>query len=56
MKAFRASVGGPEVLFGLGALATCIGLWILAPWLALVVAGVAAMALAAAVAMPRREA
>lgn len=56
MSALRASVSGPTVLFGLGASAAAAGLWILAPWIALVVCGVLAMALAVVAAMPRREA
>lgn len=56
MSALRASVSGPTVLFGLGASAAAAGLWLLAPWVALVAGGTAAMVLAIMAAMPRREA
>ena len=56
MSALRASVSGPTVLFGVGATSAAAGLWILAPWIALVVCGVLAMALAVVEAMPLRRA
>lgn len=56
MTRVRTAMSGPTALFALGLVALAAGLWILAPWLALVVIGAGAMAAAIVAALPRREA
>lgn len=56
MSAARGSLSGPTVAFGLGLIAFSVGLWTLAPWVALVVVGAGAMVGAVLAAMPREEA
>lgn len=55
MSAIRASLSAPTAVFGAGLIAFALGLWALAPWVALVVVGAGAMVGAVLAAMPRKE-
>lgn len=49
-------MSGPTFAFALGLGAFALGLWLLAPWFALVVVGAGAMVVAVLAALPKRSA